>query len=216
MNPDHNMTVPSGSSALLDLESSAPGSERPRVWLVDDNLAFRSVLAELLADVSGFDCSREFSSTAAVLAALAREAPPEVILLDNQMPGGDGVDAVRPIKLLASSTRVLMLTTCFDSLLRHRVLRDGAADFLQKSYSVEQIAERIQAALDKPEGVAAVRPGGSVQESCVPEKNGRGQFGQRDSCNSDPLTRQRAAWADASGRLVRGMFQVRSWLNLFF
>lgn len=208
MNPDHNMTVPSGSSA--------PGSERPRVWLVDDNLAFRSVLAELLADVSGFDCSREFSSTAAVLAALAREAPPEVILLDNQMPGGDGVDAVRPIKLLASSTRVLMLTTCFDSLLRHRVLRDGAADFLQKSYSVEQIAERIQAALDKPQGVAAVRPGGSVQEACVPEKNGRDQFGQRDSCNLNPLTRQRAAWVNASGRFVRGMFQVRSWLNLFF
>ena len=216
MNPDRNMTVPSGSSALLDLESSSPGSERPRVWLVDDNLAFRGVLAELLAEVSGFDCSREFSSTAAVLAALARETPPEIILLDNQMPGGNGVDAVRPIKLLASSTRVLMLTTCFDSLLRHRVLRDGAADFLQKSYPVERIAERIQAALDKPEGVEAVRPSGYVQEAPVPENNWRGQFSRRDSCKSNPVTGQRATWAHASGRFVRGMFQVRSWLNLFF
>ncbi len=209
MNPCNDMTVLPGSSAGSDLANSPPNPGHPiRVWLVDDNRAFRGVLAEILAEVSGFDCSREFSSADAVLSALAAEAPPDVILLDNQMPGLYGAEAVRPIKWLAASTRVIMLTTCFDGLLQQRVLRDGAADFLQKSASVETIAQRIRVALAKP--AAAVR------DSVLAEKNRGDRFSQPAACGSSRQRNRREAWASASGRLLSGAFRVRSWLAMFF
>lgn len=209
MNPHNDMTVPSGSLAFLDSETPRPDAGRPvRVWLVDDNCGFRGLLAGMLAAVSGFDCSREFPSAEAVLEALAKETPPDVILLDNQMPGQDGVDAVRPIKALAASTRVLMLTTCFDSVLRQRVLGEGAEDFLQKSFTVETISQRIQAALARP------MVGGGVP--VLAEQKTGNRFDPGTSFDRNRHSGRRAEWACASGRLLRGAFQVRSWLALFF
>lgn len=231
MNPDNDMTVPSGSLAFLDSETPTPNPGHPvRVWLVDDNGGFRSLLAEMLAAVSGFDCSREFSSAEAVLKALAKETPPDVILLDNQMPGQYGSEVVRPIRALAPAARVLMLTTCFDSRLRQRVLRDGAADFLQKFCSVEEIAQRIHAALARPvagglvpapaeekfEGVETWASTASMREEIRAEKGRGGRFNQPASCHRHEHRGPRAVWAGASGRLLRGAFQFRSWLSLLF
>jgi DNA-binding NarL/FixJ family response regulator len=200
------MTAMPNDLAVLDLDK--PLVKPVRVWLVDDNAGFRGLLAGILAETSGFDCSREFPSAEALLEALATELPPEVILLDNQMPGQHGCEVIRPIKLLAPGTRVLMLTTCFDSQLRQQVLRDGAADFLQKSFDVTTIVERIQAALARP-----------VEREILPEKtaalaSSNERFDPPASIN--PHRFRRPAWACATARLLHSTLQVRAWLSVFF
>ena len=229
MNPDNDMTAPACTLTFLDSETSIP-NHPVRVWLVDDDSGFRSLLAQMLAEASGFDCSREFASAETLLEALASEPPPDVILLDNQMSGQYGVDALRPIKALAPSTRVLMLTTCFDSQLRQRVLHDGAADFLQKFYSVEKIAQRIRAALAGPvdngfapppaeENPAGVEPWASTAAIRAERSVGKDRCDrcQPPAAGSRPPPRgRRAAWAHAAERLVRGTYQVRFWLSMFF
>lgn len=115
-----------------------------RVWLVDDNDQFRSLVAELLGRREGIECARQFSSPDALLSALASKSGPDVILLDVEMGTQNGVDAVRPIKSLTRATRVLMFTTCYDPEFCERALAEGASDYLLKSDPLEKLVERIR------------------------------------------------------------------------
>jgi DNA-binding NarL/FixJ family response regulator len=128
-------------------ESLAPNV---RVWLVDDNDELRTLVAEVLDRQDGIECARHFSSPDALLSELASKPGPDVILLDVQMGDRNGLDAVRPIKSLTRSTRVLMYTTCFNPEWRERALDEGASDYLLKSYAVERVAARIRCPANDP------------------------------------------------------------------
>jgi CheY-like chemotaxis protein len=137
---ENETTAPAGSVGARRL-----GMER--VWLVDDNDRFRSLLVELLNE-EGFDCEREFENPDEALAALARETPPDIILLDIQMGEYNGLDAVRPLKAAAKETHVLMLTTFAPREARERAFREGASDFLLKSWTLEEIAAHMRQAME--------------------------------------------------------------------
>src|SRR5450432_815548 len=121
-----------------------------RVWLVDDNDELRSLVDEVLGRQDGIECARHFSSPDALLSELASKPGPDVILLDVQMGDRNGLDAVRPIKSLTRSTRVLMYTTCNDPEWRERALYEGASDYLLKSYEMERVAARIRCPASDP------------------------------------------------------------------
>ena len=121
-----------------------------RVWLVDDNDSLRTLVADILSRQGGIDCARHFSSPDALLSELASKPGPDVILLDVQMGDRNGLDAVRPIKSLTRSTRVLMFTTCFNPEWRERALGDGASGYLLKSDTMEKVAESIRCPANDP------------------------------------------------------------------
>ena len=127
-----------------------PSTPSVSVWLVDDNDRFRTLVAEMLGRRDGIQCARQFSSPDALLSALASKPGPDVILLDVQMGDRNGLDAVRPIKSLARSTRVLMYTTCYDQEWRERALDDGASDYLLKTDPVDKVVERIRSPAGDP------------------------------------------------------------------
>jgi DNA-binding NarL/FixJ family response regulator len=125
----------------------APNAEASlSIWLVDDDLSCCEHVARLLNAEPRVECSRSFSSASALLATLGQESPPDAILLDVQMPLMNGIEAIRPIKNLAPSTRVLMLTSFLDHRLKAQSLAAGAADFLLKRDSPAQIIAAIRAA----------------------------------------------------------------------
>ncbi len=119
-----------------------------RIWMVDDNSQFRGLLANILNEERGLEIERQFPSPTAVLRALGLEEPPDVILLDIEMGEENGLDAVRPIKELAKNTHVLMLTTFSGPLSRERAIRDGASDFMFKSWPVSEIVSHIRRAME--------------------------------------------------------------------
>jgi|GEM_PF-2180531 len=135
------------------LETSAicaAGAKRfglARVWLIDDNARFRLLLASLLED-EGFDCERAFSNPEEALSALAQEAPPDMILLDIEMGEYNGLDAIRPLKSVAKETHILMLTTFASPGARERAFREGASDFMLKSWLPNEIAEHLRQAME--------------------------------------------------------------------
>jgi DNA-binding NarL/FixJ family response regulator len=119
-----------------------------RIWMVDDNSTFRSLLANLLNEEGGLHIEQQFPSPTAVLKALAFEEPPDVILLDIEMGEENGLDAVGPIKALAKNTHVLMLTTFAGPLARERAFREGASDFMFKTWTVPEIALHVRRAME--------------------------------------------------------------------
>ena len=133
------------------LQESSPASfPNVRVWLVDYDDQLRTLVAEVLGQQDGIECVRHFSSPDALLSLLASKPGPDVILLDIQMGERNGLEAVRSIKSLARSTRVMMYTTCSNREWRERALNDGASDYLLKSYAVETVAARIRSAAHDP------------------------------------------------------------------
>jgi DNA-binding NarL/FixJ family response regulator len=116
------------------------------IWLVDDDRSCCEQLSWLLNAEPRVNCSRSFSSATSLLATLGQESPPDAILLDVQMPVMNGIEAIRPIKSLAPSTAVLMLTSFLDHRLKEESLAAGAADFLLKRNSPAQIIAAVRAA----------------------------------------------------------------------
>ena len=116
--------------------------------MVDDNGSFRSLLAQLLDDEGDFDCERQFSSPPEILEALSRETAPDIILLDIEMGEYNGLDAIRPIKVLAPDTHVLMLTTFAGPGGREKAFREGASDFMLKTWTTPEIVTHIRQAME--------------------------------------------------------------------
>ena len=140
MNTNDNSTAAQTTADPKPMAAPAPIN----VWLVDDDEGYRTLLAELLTTQQGIDCPRQFDSPDAALSALASKTGPDVLLLDIHMHDWNGLDAIRPIKSLARSTRVLMLTTFYDGGSHSRAMEEGASGFLLKSCEVHRLAEHIR------------------------------------------------------------------------
>jgi len=125
------------------------------VWLVEDNHAFRNTVARVLNRTEGMECSRHFANAEDALDALLGGAVPDVVLLDVELPGANGIEAVRRIKSISPATRVVMLTVFDEHDKIFKAICAGASGYLLKTSPIERIVESIQEAV---EGGAPMTP----------------------------------------------------------
>lgn len=78
----------------------------------------------------------------------ARDEHPDVILMDIAMPGLDGIEATRLLKLLSPSPHVLMLTSLSPSGTIERAAEAGAEGFVSKTDAPEDIIQRVLGVCD--------------------------------------------------------------------
>jgi len=103
-----------------------------RVLIVDDQDLMRAGLAVVLDADERIDVVGEASDGPGAVRSV-RELHPDVVLMDIEMPGGDGLSATRDIVRLSPGTRVLVLTMFdLDEYVFH-ALRAGASGFLLKT-----------------------------------------------------------------------------------
>lgn len=115
-----------------------------RVLLVDDHDVFRHGLAQLLRD-EGLDVTAEASGGEAGV-RLAAELAPDVVLMDLSMPGMDGVAATRAIAAAEPAPAVVVLTLSDDDDSMLEALLAGAAGYLLKDATLDQIVAAVTAA----------------------------------------------------------------------
>lgn len=124
-----------------------PTLPRIRLLLIDDHSLFRRGLKALLEQDGRFEVSAEAGDVGEALRQLARGAP-DVILLDNHLPGVRGVDAIPALKDAAPSARVLMLTVSEDAQDLSAALLAGADGYLLKTVESDRLCEAIVGSLD--------------------------------------------------------------------
>jgi two-component system nitrate/nitrite response regulator NarL len=133
---------------------------RVRVLVVDDHTLFRRGLMALLARESQFEVVGD-AGDAGQAQRRAQELQPDLILLDNHLPGVNGVDALPALREAAPAARVLMLTVSEDEQDLAAALRAGACGYLLKTIDGDALALAIRRAM-RGESVIAEEMSGKL------------------------------------------------------
>lgn len=113
--------------------------------VVDDHTLLRRGLIALLSQDEGLQVVGE-AGDAAQAQRLAQRLQPQVILLDNHLPGVRGIDAIAGLREVAPASRVVMLTVSEDAKDLATALRNGAQGYLIKTIDGDLLAQAIHRA----------------------------------------------------------------------
>jgi DNA-binding NarL/FixJ family response regulator len=113
------------------------------VSIVEDNEQLRSTLARVISRAEGFRCLSQYGDAESALEGLPKDAA-EVVLMDINLPGMNGVECVRRLKQLAPATQVVMLTVYEDTENIFNALAAGAAGYLLKRTKGAELLEAIR------------------------------------------------------------------------
>ena len=117
-----------------------------QVWLIEDHKIYGERLARALNRLAGIACPRRFTACEDSLVALAENEAPQVILLDVELPGMNGIDGIARLRQMAPRVSVVILTVFEDDDKIFRAICAGAAGYLLKTSSTEDIATSILSA----------------------------------------------------------------------
>jgi two-component system nitrate/nitrite response regulator NarL len=151
-----------------------------RILVVDDHTLFRRGLTALLQRDPQFAVVGD-AGDAGEAQRSATQLQPDLILLDNHLPGVDGVDALPALLEAVPGVRVLMLTVSEDERDLAAALRNGACGYLLKTIEGDALAAAIRRAMrgesvvaEEMTGklVAAYRDAAALQGPVGPQPTG--------------------------------------------
>lgn len=116
-----------------------------RIVVADDHGLFRAGLIELLETVEKFEVLGDVATGAAAVVA-ARELKPDVLILDVEMPGPGAQSVIQEVAQASADTRVVVLTMHDDPDLVRSLIDAGAAGYLIKSASRDELVAAITTA----------------------------------------------------------------------
>jgi DNA-binding NarL/FixJ family response regulator len=114
-----------------------------RVAIIEDDETIRNGFSYLINESPEYTVISSYSSVESALPKLAADEP-QVILLDIELPGMRGVDAIPKLKTLLPRTHILMLTVYDNEDNVFKALTKGASGYLVKSDSTEKIMDAIK------------------------------------------------------------------------
>ena len=122
--------------------SGNAGPDRRRILVVDDEQEIVDVLSEYLADAYDVDCALSASQAL----ERVRAQRPDLVFLDINMPGINGIEALRLIKQIDNTIPVLMVTANTDTALAAEALKLGAFSYIPKPFNLKYLKHLIAAA----------------------------------------------------------------------
>lgn len=115
-----------------------------RILIAEDHPLFRKGMISLLSSVAEFEVAGE-ATTGEEAVTLAEKLQPDVVLMDLQMPEGNGIEATRKIVAQSPSVRVLVVTLFEDEDSVFMALRAGARGYVLKDADEEDMVQAIRA-----------------------------------------------------------------------
>jgi len=113
------------------------------VSIVDDDAGLRDSISKFLRTAKGFKFLRAYQAAEDALSGIPRERP-DVVLMDINMAGMDGIECTRRLKEAAPETQILMLTVYEDTERIFNALAAGASGYLLKRAAPPKLLEAIR------------------------------------------------------------------------
>jgi two-component system, OmpR family, KDP operon response regulator KdpE len=151
--PDHGHGPESAGQAQLSAGPAGPG--RARVLIVEDEPA---LLRALRIDLRARGYEVQTAATGRDALALARQRPPDVVLLDLGLPDGDGTAVITKLRGW-SQAPVIVLSGRTSAQDKIGALDAGADDYVTKPFAMDELLARLRAVLRRDDGI---RPGAVV------------------------------------------------------
>jgi DNA-binding NarL/FixJ family response regulator len=114
-----------------------------KVAIVDDDEGIRGSLASLIRRAPALRLAGDYPDAETALREIPRN-PPNVVLMDINLPGMKGVECVRELKAVVPEVQVLMLTVYEDSESLFNSLKAGASGYLLKRTASARLIEAIR------------------------------------------------------------------------
>jgi len=125
-----------------------------RVMLVDDHPLFLAGLRYLL-ETHGIEVAGTAGSGSQAVDRI-KELAPDIVLLDIEMPGGGGIEAIRPLKAALPGVKIVLLTSFADDANLFEAVRRGASGYLLKNLQAEELLALLRTL---EQGEAPLAPG---------------------------------------------------------
>lgn len=129
------------------------------VCIVEDDAGLRESISHFIGETAGFACVGTYATGEEALVSIPRQQP-EVVLMDINLPGMNGIECVRRLKVVCPDLQIMMLTVYENSDRIFEALAAGACGYLLKSTPPEKLLEAID----------DVRSGGSPMSSHIARK----------------------------------------------
>jgi DNA-binding NarL/FixJ family response regulator len=113
------------------------------VSIVEDSDQLRNTLARVINRADGFECVSNYGNAEAALEDLPKKNP-NVVLMDINLPGMNGVECVRKLKQVAPQLQIVMLTVYEDTENIFNALAAGASGYLLKRTTTPELLESIR------------------------------------------------------------------------
>jgi DNA-binding NarL/FixJ family response regulator len=118
-----------------------------RVSIIEDDETIREGYAFLIGNAAGYKVVSTYPSFEEAAKKIAHDDP-DVLLLDVELPGISGIDAIPKLKKLLPETHILILTVYEQELLIFRALGNGAAGYMTKNTPPEKIMSAIHEVME--------------------------------------------------------------------
>lgn len=129
------------------------------VSIVDDEAALRDSIATFINGSAGFRCVSSYGSAEAALKGLPGDRP-DVVLMDINMAGMNGIECVERLKTVAPAMQIVMLTVYEDTDKIYQALSAGATGYLLKRLTPAKLLQAVR----------EVHAGGSPMSSSIARK----------------------------------------------
>ncbi|MGQ9629523.1 MAG: response regulator [bacterium] len=117
-----------------------------RVLIVDDMISMQFGMRGLVR-MAGYE-TVGLARDGREAVSMYKELKPDLVVMDINMPVMDGLEAVREIKRIDSSAKIIMCSTEGDPETVKRSIEEGVVDFVTKPYTRKEVIEALQNALE--------------------------------------------------------------------
>ncbi len=132
--------------AVLGILPTMASEIIPIVAAVDDDFRVRESIASLLESAGYapfvFSSAEEFLQSGTLAAATC-------VITDVRMPGMDGIELQRRIRLERPTLPVILISAHYNAAIRQKAIEDGAIDFLYKPFDATDLLKIVQSAVTK-------------------------------------------------------------------
>jgi CheY-like chemotaxis protein len=128
-----------------------------RILIVDDNASLRQLLAALFTG-AGYEVVATIADGSTKIEEAIELTRPDVICLDYNLPGRDGISILRSVQAIAPQIDVLLMSAANDIDLEQRAADAGASGFIHKPFSQAQVLRELATVRETRQHAAPVMP----------------------------------------------------------